>query len=454
MGVRTGRGHVFTTLHPLAKISGMKRITEEIVRNLPVPERGNVKHNFSGAKLQGLVAPTGFRVCVTSAGRRSFGLKYRAHGLERYYTIGESPTWSVLAAIRESMKLRRRIDKDGDPLGERKENREAATVRELCQRFREEHIESLRPSTRRDYTALVAIIDRELGTQKIKAVERAHIVKMHRARKATPHRANRLLAVASAMFSFAVTEKLRADNPAKGIKRFTEDPRERYLAPEELARLTDALARYPDAAVAKVSEWAGDDAKRARERARRAAEQAVDVVRLCLLTGCRKGEALSARWSQFDFNRGTWTKPSAHTKQKKLHTAPLSDAAIALLKDVHSRAEKRADGELASPYVFRGETADVPLSTIRDHWHAIRTIAKLPDFRLHDTRHNYASLLASGGASLPMIGRLLGHTQAQTTLRYSHLHADPLKKVADAAGAIITGKPGAEIKPIRRDGAA
>lgn len=427
-------------------------ISERIVRELLVPEAGNRVTYFSGAMLQGQKAPTGFGVRVTAGGSRAFVLNYRINGLERRYTIGEHGTWSVLAAIKEAREVRKRIDKGEDPQAKKAEKRDAATVKELCQRFLEEHVETLRPSTRRDYKALVGIIQAELGSQKIEAVQRANIVKMHRARQDTPYRANRLLAVASATFNFAVREKLRADNPAEGIKRFPEDPRERYLSPEELVRLTEALDDYPDVQVRAIKY--GEDAERAREKARAAGQKAADVVRLALLTGARRGEIFSAQWSQFDFNRATWTKPSAHTKQAKVHVAHLSDAAVLLLKGIRDAVLKGENGEPVSPYVFPGDTPDKPLTTIRDHWHAIRKAAKLPDFRLHDARHNYASLLASAGASLPMVGRLLGHTQAQTTQRYVHLFADPLKKVADVVGNIVTGKPSAEVMPIRRDGAA
>jgi len=252
------------------------------------------------------------------------------------------------------------------------------------------------------------------------------------------------------MFNFGVHEaKLCSENPCERIKRFPEDGRERYLAPEELARLTDALADYPAACVAKVEARTGDDATKAREDARVAAQRACDVVRLALLTGARSGEILSAQWAQFDFNRGTWTKKSAHTKQAKTHVAHLSDAAVLLLQGIHETARKGDDGKPASAFVFPGKMSDQPLTTIKGHWQAIRTAAELPDFRLHDARHNYASLLANAGASLPIIGRLLGHTQAQTTLRYTHLMADPLKQAADAAGAVVTGKPGADVVQLK-----
>ena len=426
------------------------RLTDKLVRDLEQPATGN--------RITYDTDLTGLGARVTAAGARSFILAYRFEGRERRMTLGTflsadakpsaRPIWSVAAARKRVIEERRKIDRGIDPLAEREEKRDAATVRQLIRRFLDEHVAHLRPSTAAEYKGLLGIIDKEFGGQKVAAVHRASISKLHRARKRTPYRANRLLAVASVLFNFAVTEKLCPENPCRGIKRFPEDQRERYLSPDELARLTAVLNEYPAACAAKV------DGGVEQMKVRAGAQKAVDVVRLCLLTGCRRGEAFSAQWSQLDFNRSVWVKPSAHTKQKRQHVAPLSDAAMMLLQGILDAAPKGEDGHPISPYVFPGRTAREPVGYIRDHWHAIRAAADLPDFRLHDARHTFASLLASSGASLPMVAALLGHTQLSATQRYVHLFHDPLKKAADEVGNVITGKPSAEVTPLRRDGVA
>ena len=223
------------------------------------------------------------------------------------------------------------------------------------------------------------------------------------------------------MFALAIKWDWRSDNPARGIEKYLEEKRERYLSQDELARLTAALAEYPN-------------------------QTAANAIRLLLLTGARKGEALSATWGQLDLEAGVWTKPSAHTKQKKLHRVPLSAPAMQLLSEMKSNA--------ASDHVFTGRAPGEPLQDIKGAWETIRKAANIEDVRVHDLRHTYASILASAGLSLPIIGALLGHTQPSTTARYAHLYDDPLRKATETVGAIVAGQKPAEIVPLRKDGIA
>jgi integrase len=259
-----------------------------------------------------------------------------------------------------------------------------------------------------------------------------------------------VLALVSKMFSLAIKWGWRTDNPCRGVERFPEAKRARYLAPEELKRLTEALAAYPDdcAAKAKARGLLADGQARARMIGQRGA----DAVRLLLLTGARRGEVLGARWDQIDLERGVWSKPGSTTKQKTEHIAPLSAAAVTLLKQLKDRAPKGENGALASPFVFA--SGEGHMYELNDEWRAIREAAKLPDLRLHDLRHSFASLLASGGASLPMIGALLGHSNPNTTSRYAHLFSDPLRKLADEVGHVVTGTKPAEVVRLPKGGAA
>ena len=147
-------------------------------------------------------------------------------------------------------------------------------------------------------------------------------------------------------------------------------------------------------------------------------------------------------------------KPGATTKQKTAHEAPLSAAAVVLLQRIRGAAPNNADGGPVSPWVFPGHVPSGHLVDIKRPWQAIRKAAGIADVRLHDLRHTYASILASAGASLPMIGALLGHTQPATTARYTHLFDDPLRKLTDQVGHVINGTKPAEVVPIRKDGVA
>jgi integrase len=159
-----------------------------------------------------------------------------------------------------------------------------------------------------------------------------------------------------------------------------------------------------------------------------------------LLTGARRGEALQARWQDFDLASRTWSKPGAATKQKIQHDVPLSDAATQLLLDLQRRAGKGAEWVFPANGSHRRD--------VKDAWASLCRSANITGARVHDLRHTYASVLVSAGLSLPIIGALLGHTTAQTTHRYAHLFDDPLRAAAERAGAIITGKPAAEVVPL------
>ena len=185
--------------------------------------------------------------------------------------------------------------------------------------------------------------------------------------------------------------------------------------------------------------------------ANHSSRDAANAVRLLLLTGARRGEVLSATWHQFDLAVGVWTKPSSHTKQKREHRVPLSASARQLLADMRTDAERRGE---TSPYLFPARTGDAPIGDIKKSWIALCKAAGINGVRLHDLRHTYASVLASAGQSLPVIGALLGHTQPSTTARYAHLFDDPLRAATERVGAIVSGDVGtsADVLRIRNGG--
>ncbi len=222
------------------------------------------------------------------------------------------------------------------------------------------------------------------------------------------------------MFCLSMKWGWRPDNPARGVERNPEQKRTRYLSPAEIQRLTVALADHPN-------------------------QLSANAIRLLLPTGARRGEVLSATWGQFDIEAGTWIKPAATTKQEKEHRVPLSAPTLQLLTEMH----RESDG----PHLFPGKPGQ-PQAELKSFWASVCKTAEIDGCRVHDLRHTYASILASAGLSLPVIGALLGHTQPATTARYAHLYDDPLKKATDIVGAVVTGQKPAEVTPIRKDGAA
>jgi integrase len=384
-------------------------LTSKSIRELTPPAKGSrvIYDRADGDDPQKTVS--GFGAQITAAGTISFVLNYRVAGIERRMTIGRFPTWSASAAREKARELRRMIDDGRDPLGERIANREAPTVRDLTRRYLEEHAAKKR-SRYDDEGMLRKWIEPALGGRKVVDITHDDIDRLHAkiTKAGSPIRANRCTALASKMFSLAIRWGWRSDNPAKGVERNPEDRRSRYLNSDELARLSAALATHPS-------------------------QQAANAVRLLLLTGARRMEVLAARWDQLD--SGIWTKPASYTKQKREHRLPLSAPALQLLSEIPRNG----------PFVFPGRNGRGHLQDLKKSWAALCKAADLEGLRLHDLRHTYASLLASSGASLPLIGSLLGHTQPGTTARYAHLHDEAQRAAAERVGAIVTGGGGADV---------
>jgi integrase len=193
---------------------------------------------------------------------------------------------------------------------------------------------------------------------------------------------------------------MRDDNPAKGIEKFHEAKRHRWLSADELSRLGKALDRHRN-------------------------QKSANAIRLQLLTGARIGEVLSAQWQDFDLGRGVWVKPSHHTKQKRTEHLPLAKAAVALLEEIQEAQRN------SSNFVFPGKSEIKPLVDLKKFWRTLVEDADIIDYRIHDNRHTHASQLVSSGMSLAIVGRLLGHTNPMTTQRYAHIADEPLRAAAE-----------------------
>jgi len=411
-----------------------ERLTETFVKALKPPRRGSSliwDSEVTGFAIR-VYAPTR----THPAGARTFLLSYWLHGTERRYRIGSWPDWSVTAARAEAKEIRQRIDRGEDPAGDRRARRESPTLLELAERYKREHLPRKSRQSQHDDGVMLGHILRHIGAdRKVADVHHGDIVALHRAITDSGHPvlANRTVACASRLFSLAQKPMAGEDkpwrdqaqgNPCKGIERNPEQAKERFLSPAEIVRVSEGLDAHGQLL-------------------------AVDVIRLIMLTGCRPREAMLATWSQFDAQPGFWIKPSSHTKQRKEHRLPLSAPALQLLADVRAR---RGDPE-PDDYVFPGQKQGRPLNQLRGCWVAVCRHAGLTDIRIYDLRHTFAATGAGGGLSLPLIGRLLGHTQHRTTQRYAHLADDPLREAADKiASAITSAGKGGKVVRLRGDG--
>jgi len=375
----------------------------------------------------------GFSITIYPSGNRAFALDYRIGGRQRRMTIGRWPEWNTVAARERAKELRRDIDEGFDPLSLRESAREAPRISDMITRYLEEHTPHLAPRNAADQqTIMHKLVAPDWGNRLVTEITKADVEKLlskiaagrarpskakpnNRARKLqgvkpTPVRANRVGEVLRKMFSLAVGWGWRDDNPASGFRRRLENERERFLTPEEIGRLAKAL----DAA---------DD------------QRAAGIIRLCMLTGARVGEVRQARFEQFNLDLGSWSKPAATTKQRKIHRIPISNEVATIVR------QRQLLVPSGNPWLFPSDTPGQPVQEIRRFWKAIQTEADLPGVRVHDLRHTFASLLVSGGASLEMIGKLLGHTQMQTTQRYAHLMDSPLREGLDTVASIFRPRP-------------
>jgi integrase len=420
-----------------------EKLTEAAARKALPPVRGQSMLWDAEVK--------GFALRVTPGGAKSFVLDYRAEGRQRRITIGAWPDWTVAAARQTAKDMKREVDLGHDPMGERQAQREAPTVQEMWDRYAREHLPKKAERSQADERMMwEKIILPRFGKMKVAQITHDDVDALHRDItdiRGTPVRANRTVEVLRKAFNLAIRWKWRDDNPASGVRRNQEEKRNRYLNRTEIAALAQALNDHSE-------------------------PMSANAIKLLMLTGARRGEVLGATWEMFDLENGVWTKPSAHTKQRKLHRVPLSGPAVQLLVEMKAaaKAKAEAEGTSPSPYVFPGPTGK-PLTEIKRTWVSVCRRAGLgaevpvldakgkpvldrkgepktefkSNVRIHDIRHSFASILVSAGASLPLIGQMLGHTQVQTTQRYAHLFDDPLRKAAETVGAFVLQPPAEQI---------
>jgi integrase len=387
----------------LGHISMSHKLKDSVVKALPLPISGNKVYFDAEVK--------GFGVRVTTAGHRSFVLDYRFHGRQRRYTIGEFPTWSTAAARDEAQRLKRLVDTGTDPQGLKDVHNNAPTFDDLWKEYEVRHLPLVSAHSQRDQKSMFNkyIIPyfgkRRLIELKYKDIQDFH---SHVTHTSGPTRANRITEVVRKAYNLAIKLEWIDKNPAQGFHKNPEQPRELFLTHKQIEALSEVLDQAKD-------------------------KPSANIIKLLMLTGARKGEVLKAEWSEFDLEKGTWTKPSAHTKQKREHRIPLSNAAINLLKGMQAKA--------TTSHLFPSKTGDTPQTDLKHFWENARKKAKLSDkVRLHDLRHTFASILASEGESLHLIGKLLGHTQPNTTMRYAKLFDEPLKEAANKVGKKVSGE--------------
>ena len=358
---------------------------------------------------------SGFGVKALPSGSKRYVVKYRTHGggrsaPQRWLTLGTHGRITPDQARDMARQALAAVARGEDPQGTKFQQRSAPTLREVWQRFEEEHLERKKPSTKVEYESQWEnVIKPKFGRSKVESLSRSDIDRFHKSMKATPYRANRILALLSRLMSLAEAWEWRQQgtNPCQHIDRFPEEARTQFLSVEELQRIGRALEEL----VAEKEIW----------------PTAAHAIELLLLTGARKNEILGAKWAWVDWERGILNLPDSKTGAKPVY---LGEAAIDLLK-------RQQQQGLAGPFIFPSRKGGKHFVNLRKAWVQVCERAEVEGFRLHDLRHTAASIAVGKGVSLPVIGKVLGHSQAQTTSRYAHVDTDPALRAVNEIGNVV-----------------
>jgi integrase len=354
-------------------------------------------------------------VKVLPTGGKRYVVKYRIGGggrsaPQRWLTIGAHGSITCEQARELAKKALFAVAGGQDPQAARQEKKQAPRVQDLWDRFAADHLPMKKSLTKRDYEAQWRTIIRpRLGSRRVAEITGADMDRLHKSLSAAPYRANRVLALCSRLMTLAESWGWRAQNsnPCRYVRKFQERARTRYLDAQELKDLGMALTELTR--IAAIS------------------PQAANAIKLLLLTGARLNELLTSRWEWIQWNEQVLQLPDSKSGPKPVY---LSKGALEVLRQ--QRELVGAETKCVFP-----SRSGAPMVNLAKPWNRVREAAGLASVRLHDLRHTAASIAVGQGASLVVVGRLLGHNQAQTTLRYAHVAADPALAAAGSISDVV-----------------
>jgi len=359
-----------------------------------------VKHPPSGQLFLRDDELRGFGVRITP-GSKSFIVEREIHGRVKRLTIGRYGILTVEQARDLARTKIGEIAAGKDPVEEQRQRRNSITFGELEQLYLERHAVH-KKSASNDVGMLNKWLS-EWRPRRLNTITRADITTKHAEMGAAGHKtwANRMVALVRTMFNLAFDWGHHpGPNPASRIKFFKEVKRDRFVKPDELPRLWKALQNEPNPYVR-------------------------GAFFIALLTGARRSEVLGMQWADLDLVQGLWRIPD--TKAGRPHTLPLPRLVVDELVKL-----PRLEG---NPFVFCGRWGRKNLNNVSKPWRRIRKEAGLNDVRIHDLRRTLGSWLVAAGASLPLIGKALNHSQPATTAIYARLELDPVREALEANAA-------------------
>lgn len=377
----------------------MPRLTKQLIDETPFPATGQVFVRDTEL--------SGFGLRVTQ-GRKSFILEKRIRGRMRRLTFGPYGPLTLDQARKLAATHVGAIAQGADPAQVRQDRIHEPTFGDLTAQYLERH--APRKRSARDDRGMLDTHLAVFRTRKLTDLNRNDVARLHaKVGNTAPYRANRLVALLRKMFNLARDWGLHdGENPATRIQMFHEASRDRFVQPEELPRLFQAIAAEADPAVRAV-------------------------VLTALLTGARRTEVLTMQWDEVSLSRAEWRIP--HTKAGRPHLLPVPHALIATLRSL-----PRVEG---NPYVFVGQNGAGHLHDMKRAWNRIRVKAGIHDVRFHDLRRTVGSWLAGSGESLHLIGKVLNHRDVSTTAIYARLNLNPVRQALErnASKMLATAAP-------------
>lgn len=397
------------------------KITRAVVAKATAPEGTNPK---AGHAIQD-VEVSALRLVVYPSGRKAWRMYYRApDGRQRRPVLGDATTIAPDEARRIAREWLVSLAHGDDPQANREEHRGASTVADLVKRYRSDCLPRKKPTSQRsDEAMLDRFILPKLGSRLVKDLSFEDVAALHKRLGDTPYQANRVLALVSRLVSFAEQLGWREQgrNPARRVKKYPEKARHNPLSEVDLVRLGEALAGM------ERDGWSA---------------HAVGAIRLLAVTGLRRSEMLSARWTDIDLDRGVLQLSDSKTGPRRV---PLGPVAVDLLRGL-----KRDDENV---HVFPGRVPGAHLVDLQKPWREARRRAGLA-LRLHDLRHGVASAGLGEGLTLAEVARVLGHASEKTAHRYAELLDDPARAAATRAAAPIARALDIGARRARREGGA
>jgi integrase len=376
-------------------------LTKRFIDGIKAPAKGRVRY--------GDTKQPGLHLYVYASGKQTWFVYRKLDGKPVEYRIGDYPAISPETARTLAAAAVAKMAAGVDVQEERVQARRQPKLSQLWGHYLETHAKPhKRPrSVYNDERNWKQYLE-AWGNRRLSSITYEAVVAWHAeiGREHGRYEANRALALLSAMFNRARELGYRGENPARGVKHYAEPSRERFLAGDEIRRLYVALE-------------AEDQDTR-------------DFVKLALLTGGRRKNLLGMAWADVDLVACVWTVPAVEAKAGKAILIPLCNPALAILA-------RRKESTAGSPWVFpaAAPTQPAPYHALRMGWQRARAAARIPDVRLHDLRRSLATLAVASGASLPAVGKLLGHAGLQATQVYARADLAAIRAAVSGAVGLI-----------------